>query len=287
MYYIGLESNLSIKEYEPYYSIIEKTFNEDRINESVAKLGYKNLWISSLFTPPKYPNYPLRQCLTVYAYPKELNHPKIESRPDWFNLEVFAKNSYDKTIDLEKLVGAELFHDQLGGRFSGKWIYLSLGSMGSIDINLMLRLTRILALTDHKYIVSKGLRHNEYELPGHNMWGTNHVPQIEILPLMDLVITHGGNNTVTETFAQGKPMIVMPLFGDQLDNAQRLHETGYGRRLDPYGFQDQQLLDTINELLYDEMLNEKLRKASERIKQSNSFKEFVGIAEKIMDKNEK
>jgi hypothetical protein len=36
-------------------------------------------------------------------------------------------------------------------------------------------------------------------------------------------------------------MIVMPLFWDQYDNAQRVHELGFGQRLDTYGFADEEL----------------------------------------------
>ena len=66
------------------------------------------------------------------------------------------------------------------------------------------------------------------------MTGEAFLPQPAIIPQVDLVITHGGNNTVTESFHHGKPMVCLPLFWDQVDNAQRLAETGFGARLPAY-----------------------------------------------------
>ena len=79
------------------------------------------------------------------------------------------------------------------------------------------------------------------------MTGEGFLPQPAILPLVDLVITHGGNNTVTECFHHGKPMIVLPLFWDQVDNAQRVDETGFGRRFPAYGFEDADFVRAIDD----------------------------------------
>jgi len=127
-------------------------------------------------------------------------------------------------------------------------VYLSLGSLGSADVALMKRLVGVLADTPHRFIVSKGPQHADYELPP-NMWGAEFLPQTKLIPLVDLVITHGGNNTTTEAFHFGKPMIVLPLFWDQYDNAQRVDETGFGVRLPTYAFEDADLRGAIDRLL--------------------------------------
>ena len=140
---------------------------------------------------------------------------------------------------------------------ASRLVYLSLGSLGSADVGLMRRLVGVLGRTRHRYIVSKGPLADEYELPA-NMWGAAQVPQTNVLPHVDLIITHGGNNTTTEAFHFGKPMILLPLFWDQYDNAQRVHELGFGQRLDTYGFADEELIGAVDRLLADAPLHARM-----------------------------
>ena len=105
----------------------------------------------------------------------------------------------------------------------------------------MQKLVDSLADAPYRVIVSKGPQHELLRLPD-TMAGEEFLPQTSILPQVDAVITHGGNNTVTECFHFGKPMVVLPLFWDQYDNAQRVQETGFGLRLDTYGHAPEELL---------------------------------------------
>jgi len=137
-------------------------------------------------------------------------------------------------------------------------LYLSLGSLGSADVALMQKLIDTLGETDCFVVVSMGPQHDELRLAP-NMTGEEFLPQPAILPQVDLVITHGGNNTVTESMHFGKPMVVLPLFWDQHDNAQRMEELGLGRRLDTYGHEPAELITAIDTLLADPMLPGRLR----------------------------
>ena len=140
----------------------------------------------------------------------------------------------------------------------GKVIYLSLGSLGCMDAVLMQRLIDALAKTRHRVIVSTGPLKDELRL-GERMYGDEFLPQPSILPQCDLLITHGGNNTICEGFHFGLPMIGLPLFWDQYDNAQRLAETGFGARLATYDWTDEELAATVERLLADDGLKARLR----------------------------
>ncbi|HZS94719.1 MAG TPA: glycosyltransferase [Chloroflexota bacterium] len=184
--------------------------------------------------------------LNIYNYPRELDYPRSHPRAStWHRLDACVRAG-----EAEYEVPGSL-----GG--SGRLIYLSLGSLGSADTGLMQRLIDILGNTRHRYIVSMGPQHEELTLAP-NMSGAEFLPQTTILPLVDLVITHGGNNTVTESLHFGKPMVVLPLFWDQHDNAQRVEETGFGVRLQPYRFEEDGLIGAVERILADDALRARL-----------------------------
>src|SRR5207248_240000 len=113
----------------------------------------------------------------------------------------------------------------------------------------------------YRVIVSMGPQAELVKLPDH-IWGREFLPQTRILPHVDLVITHGGNNTFTECLDAGTPMVVLPLFWDQYDNAQRGHELGFGVRLDTYACTRPQLTGAIDGLLADERVRTRLASIS-------------------------
>jgi MGT family glycosyltransferase len=210
--------------------------------------------------------------LNLYVFPQVADY--TDRRPldeTWRRLD-----SSVRATDGEFVLPAEVADRPPGSAL----IYLSLGSLGSADVDLMRHLVSILAATPHRYIVSKGPQHDQYELAA-NMWGAEFLPQTKIVPLVDLVITHGGNNTTTEAFHFGKPMIVLPLFWDQYDNAQRVDETGFGVRLATYAFGDAELPAAIDRLLGDAELRTRMAGIGAEIRERDGVARAAAAIEAV------
>jgi MGT family glycosyltransferase len=208
--------------------------------------------------------------LNLYVYPSALDYTGARPLgPTWHRLESSVRET-DGSYSLPPGFAED----------GQKVIYFSLGSLGSADVSLMRRVIEALGRTPHRYIVSMGPLHDELELAG-NMIGAEFLPQTKILPLVDLVITHGGNNTTTEAMHFGKPMIVLPLFWDQYDNAQRVAERGYGVRLDTYAFSDADLSEAIDHLLGDQALRSRIGADSAAIRASDGLRVAADAVEKL------
>ncbi len=212
----------------------------------------------------------------LYVFPAELDYTearKLDST--WHRMDSSVRDT-DGEFTLPDVVKNRPSDSAL--------IYLSLGSLGSADVELMKRLISILGKTNHRFIVSKGPQHSSFEV-AENMYGAEFLPQTKIIPQVDLVITHGGNNTVTEAIHFGKPMIVLPLFWDQYDNAQRVDETGFGVRLGTYSFAESELTEAIERLLSDVALKARLAAASARVQQSDGIKVGADVIEAVARKH--
>merc|ERR1711959_467667 len=57
-------------------------------------------------------------------------------------------------------------------------------------------------------------------------------PQLEVLKVADAFITHGGANSMIESINNHVPMLVLPWFSDQYDNAKLVSEQGVGLHYD-------------------------------------------------------
>jgi MGT family glycosyltransferase len=207
----------------------------------------------------------------LYVFPEEADYTDARPLgPTWHRMDSSVRRT-DEPYELPAAVS-----DRPDG---SALVYLSLGSLGSADVDLMRRLVEVLGATPHRYVVSTGPQHAEYELAD-NMVGGEFLPQTRIVPQVDAVITHGGNNTVTESLHFGKPMVLLPLFWDQYDNAQRMDELGFGVRLPTYSFTAEQLAAALQTVL-DPAVRSRLAAVGDQVRARDGLTTGADVIERV------
>jgi MGT family glycosyltransferase len=247
------------EQFERTHKEMWETFNAWAVEQGAEPLPYLEFM-------------PRDNAANIYVYPEEADY--VAERPlddTWHRID-----SSVRLTDEDYELPAEVVDRPEGSAL----IYLSLGSLGGADVALMQRLVDSLADSPHRFIVSKGPQADKIRLAG-NMVGAQTLPQTKVIPQVDLVITHGGNNTTTESLHFGKPMVLLPLFWDQYDNAQRLHELGFGIRLATYEFTPEELNRAVERLLADTDLRRRMDEMGARIRARDGLTKGADIIERV------
>ena len=168
-------------------------------------------------------------------------------------------------------------------KMPGKLVYLALDLYANFEDRLMNRLATLLAHSENKFFSSKELFRCD-NLP-ENIATLEDLCPTEAIKASDLVITCGDTKTVTEALFYGKPLIVMPLFGQQLDNAQKVKNAGLGVLLEPYRCQLSTTYGSINAMLEDPMVRRILYNMSYKMQNSDEIKNLCAMIEDLPHKD--
>jgi MGT family glycosyltransferase len=160
---------------------------------------------------------------------------------------------------------AEYSVPEFASNRSDPLLYVSFGSLGAGDVALLTRLIEALGRLPVRALVNVGDYLDRYtSVPG-NVHVAKWFPQPSVIPLVDAVIHHGGNNSFTECLYFARPAIIMPYVWDGHDNATRVQETGHGFKLHRYDWTERELASKIDAMLHDPAMRARLQATSRRM----------------------
>ena len=137
-----------------------------------------------------------------------------------------------------------------------KLIYISLGTIFNDSIEFYKTCIETFEnLKEFQVIMSIGKYVNIKDLGevSENIYIYNHIPQLQVLKMTDIFITHGGINSINEGILLNKlPLIVIPQEMDQFDNGKQIEKFGAGIALDGNTLNKEILKNSVFEILKNE-----------------------------------
>ncbi len=129
-------------------------------------------------------------------------------------------------------------------------VVVSLGTFMSARVDVLARIAASLRKVEVRVAIAiGGNRADEVgQLPDDWLVRAS-LPQVALLERAQLLITHGGNNSVTEALHFGVPMLVLPFSTDQFDGAAAIERGLAGVGLDPNRASRSLIAGTVQGLL--------------------------------------
>lgn len=160
-------------------------------------------------------------------------------------------------------------------------IYASLGTAKNSPRTIFRLIAEACQELDLQLVISLG-GHSSPELfdglPGRPLV-VRYAPQLEILKKAEVVITHGGLNTVLETLTEGKPMIAIPMIHDQPAVAARLAWLKIAEVLTAENLSSKNLCLALVKLLNNVSYRDAAMKAQTQIRSARGLDRAVEVIE--------
>ena len=173
-------------------------------------------------TPPANPFAAASPWLTLVNYPAALaRHRSLPARAHFIG-SCARRGRADKGLEREV---ASLPRPR---------VYVALGTFMSARQDVLARIATAFRGEPVSLVVASGANDSAaLQLEGQRHLVRNHLPQTDVLRFCDLVVCHGGNNTVTESLEAGVPLLVAPFASDQFAGAADVCRAGVGDAFDP------------------------------------------------------
>lgn len=132
---------------------------------------------------------------------------------------------------------------------TGPLVYLSFGSLGSMDVPFLQQMIDAAADIPARFLVNVGALIENYANVPDNVHLQEWFPQPSVIAQCDLFIHHGGNNSFCEALYHGVPSLIIPYCWDGHDTARRAVDCGVGDRINRWDMNKALLQGKIADLL--------------------------------------
>ncbi len=210
--------------------------NKKLMNEFITSKGplsiFKHKWIARAFTKDIATSIPLKtdNWLDEIIY----NPPKLNLI---YTLREYQPYEEEFSDERYKFLGPSIYARKTNAldfvRSERPVVYISLGTVIKGAVSFFQNCIDAFRDENIDVIISVGQKFDVKKLKSisSNIHIYHSVPQLEVLKIADVFVTHGGMNSISEALVYGTPMVIIPFVSDQPVNARCVEKLGVSKTI--------------------------------------------------------